>query len=151
MNVVSVSLLLLGSVGRDSSNLEVCSFGSPDKETELVLHMRHDGCLDSHKEVLLVPAILQDNGVRVVDLAVNTAVGPEEGRYRVWTPKQMQGLVDRVGTCSYGLNKLNTGTRHREGPLYLGRKSCPRPEYTPSGSIRQSKMERGSRNGCQLP
>lgn len=49
--------------------------------------MRHDGCLDSHKQVLLVPAILQNNGVRVVDVAVNTAVGPEEARYRGWPSK----------------------------------------------------------------
>lgn len=87
MDVMSAFLLLPGSVRKDCSNLEVCPFRSSDKKTELVLHMRHDGCLDSHKQVLLVPAILQNYGVCVVDVAVNTTVGPEEACYRGWAPK----------------------------------------------------------------
>lgn len=59
--------------------------------------MRDDRRLHRYDQVLLLPGILQDDGVGVVDVAINPAVRPEETRHRSGGSKQIQGLVERVG------------------------------------------------------
>ena len=77
--------------------LEIGALGTPDEEPELVLHVRDNGCLDRHQQVLLLSGILQHDGKGVVDVAVNTAVRPEKASHRGRTPKQVESLVESMG------------------------------------------------------
>jgi hypothetical protein len=80
-----------------ASDLEIGPLGAAREEAQLVLHVRDDGRLDGHKQVALVAGILEDDSERVVNVAVDTAIGAEEARHRGGGTKEVQGLVDGVG------------------------------------------------------
>ncbi len=134
--------------------LEIGSLCTPDEEPELVLHVRDNGCLDRHQQVLLLSGILQHDGKGVVDVAVNTAVRPEKASHRGRAPKQVESLVKSVGSLGRRLDsKILIPYNVRSslgGATYQVQRSCLRQRCTPFVSIQKSSPGRGSRNGCLL-
>jgi hypothetical protein len=85
--------------------------------------MSHDGRLDGDEEVLLLAAILQNDSVRVVDIALGAAVGAEETGHRRRSTKQRQGLVD----CVRAFTQVRTSSLIRYAAIY----PLPRPNAIP--------------------
>ncbi len=78
--------------------LEERALGAPHEKLQLLGQGAHDARLDGDEEVLLRPVVLQDDGERVLDLAVDAPLCAEEACDRLWPTEEREGLVDAMCT-----------------------------------------------------
>lgn len=134
--------------------LDVRTPRTADKELELVLQGRDYRRLHRDEQVPLLAGVLHDDHERVVDVAVDAAVGPQEPRHGRGRPEEPQRLVDRVGAFLFvpavqsAARPRQKGGRKRKGGPYLAQRPCPRRAGTPCASSRIPSWATGSRSAA---
>lgn len=86
-------------LGAGLTHLDERAFRSTNELLKLFCHGSSDGRLDSDEQVLLAPAVLQDDSKGVLNFALDVTLCTEESSHGLRPSEESEGLVDAVGPC----------------------------------------------------